>query len=262
VLKTNGRGLSLDIIVTLLLLVMFIPTVSFAARDRLDVKAYGSAVNSGNSGKTRDAALEGALRDAVATAVKEYLARHGITADEQAMATGIYSRAANFVLNYKILSERWISNTPEPLTGDDGTTAPGEKEISPAKPRKPEPDTYHVLIDATLDMGAIKRAIVRVMGAEHSMDLRLVLLDISDYETFTALMSSLKRVTVIEGISYDTFSRDRFVVTAHTVMDPATLAVEIGRETGPDFVVAAYGIDTIIIKAFPAQGLPSGANKR
>jgi len=254
-LKKNVQGLGLNIIVTLLALIVFIPTASFAARDRLGVKAYGSAVSSGNSGKTRDAALEGALRDAVSTAVKEYLARHGIEADEQALATGLYSRAADFVLNYKILSERWISNNPEPLVEDQSNGAsPGASVTSPAKPQKPEPDTYHVLIDATLDMGAIKKAIVRVMAAEHSMDLKLVLLDISDYETFSSLMSSLKRVTVIEGITYGSFSRDRFVVTARTVMDPATLAVEIGREAGPDFVVAAYGMDTIIIKAFPGPG--------
>ncbi len=266
-LKKNDRGLCLNVILTALFLIIFLPAVSFAAGDTLGVKAYGSAVNNGNSGATREAALEGALRDAVTTAVKEYLARHGIEADEQAMATGIYSRAASFVLNYKILSERWISETPEVALepsaegdGQGGSTPPGSTEPAPEKPQKPAPETYHVLIDATLDMGAIKRAIVRVMGAGQSVNLKLVLLDISDYETFTALMKSLKRVTVIEGISYDSFSRDRFVATARTVMDPATLAVEIGREAGPDFVVTAYGRDTLIIKAFPGPGSPAEAN--
>jgi len=258
VLKKNIRGLGLYIIPALMALIISIPLVSFAARDTLGVKAYGKAVNSGNSGTTRDAAIEGAIRDAVSTAVKEYLVSHGIKADEQALATGIYSRAASFVMNYKILSERWISEMPalaEDLSaegdGQGGDASPGGSGGDAKKPEKAGPDTYHVLIDATLDMGAIKSAIVRVMGAEHSVDLKLVLLDISDYETFTAIMKSLKRIRVIEDISYVSFSRDRFVATAHTVMDPVTLSGEIGREAGPDFAVTPYGVDTIIIKAFP-----------
>jgi len=105
-------------------------------------------------------------------------------------------------------------------------------------------------------MGAIRKAVIRVMGAEKSGLMRLVMLDISDYETFRALMASLKRISVIEEISYDSFTRDRFVATVRTVMDPATLAGEIGREAGPDFVAAAYGVNTIIIKAFPGPGAP------
>jgi len=266
-LKKNIRGNGLHIILALLALIMTLPGASFAANDTLGVKAYGSAVNSGNSGATRKIALEAAIRDAVGTAVGQYLASHGIEADEQALAAGIYSQAASFVLNYKILSERWITETPElpaelSTEGDDrGSASPAAgAQATPEKPKKAAPQTYNVLIDATLDMGAIKKAVMRVLGAEHSADLKLVLLDISDYETFLAIKKSLKKVTVIESITFDSFSRDRFVATARTVMDPATLAEEIGREAGSDFVVTAYGMDTIIIKAFPGPGAPIPAH--
>jgi len=266
VLKKNILVPYFNIVLVLFALTIMLPAVSFAATDTLEVKAYGSAVNSGNSGATRDAALSGALRDAVTSAVKEYLTGHGIEADEQVMAREIYSRADSYIINYKILSERWISETPdvtEPAVEGDGRgkmASEGGAGATAEKEKKSAPDTYHVLIDATLDMGAIKKAIIRIMGAEDSVDLKLVLLDISDYETFTAIMNSLKRVAIIEDISYESFSRERFVVWAHTVMDPAALAVEIGREAGPDFAVTAYGTNTIIIKAFPGTETSGTAN--
>ncbi len=266
----------------LFFIVILAPLASASATETLEVKAYGSAVNSGNSATTRSAALHGAIRDAVATAVKEYLEKNGLSADEQALAKGIYSRADGFVLNYKILSERWISETPElpgteTATGEPagpgtapmpGATAesgtPGTVSTAPSAPSQPEagppapppPPTYHVLINATLDMGAIRKAVIRVLGAGETGAVRLVMLDISDYETFRSLLASLRRISVIEDISYRSFARDRFVAQVRTVMDPATLAEEIGREAGPDFVAAAYGVNTIIIKAFPGPDQP------
>jgi hypothetical protein len=276
------RTTGLKILTTLLLCLMLIsPLASASATETLEVKAYGSAVNSGNSATTRGAALQGAIRDAVATAVKEYLEKNGLSADEQALAKGLYSRADGFVLNYKILSERWISETPE-LPGTEATTSEstgptdtplpgasaeagtaGTESGAPSAggqptvgPPAPPPPTYHVLINATLDMGAIRKAVIRVLGAGETGAVRLVMLDISDYETFRSLLASLRRISVIEDISYRSFARDRFVAQVRTVMDPATLAEEIGREAGPDFVAAAYGVNTIIIKAFPGPDQP------
>ncbi len=266
----------------LLFIVILAPAAGASAAETMEVKAYGSAVNSGNSAVTRSAALEGAIRDAVATAVKEYLEKNGLSADEQALAKGLYSRAEGFVLNYKILSERWISETPElpgPEAGAGGPAGPGESTLPGAAagagtpgassgntsaqpqpeagpPAPPPPPTYHVLINATLDMGAIRKAVIRVLGAGETGAVRLVMLDISDYETFRSLLASLRRISVIEDISYRSFARDRFVAQVRTVMDPATLAEEIGREAGPDFVAAAYGVNTIIIKAFPGPDQP------
>ncbi|MFQ5353689.1 MAG: hypothetical protein ACE5DR_01965 [Thermodesulfobacteriota bacterium] len=245
-------------ILILLTLCMSLPAAAQGGADTLGVKAYGSAVNTGNSVKAREAALSEALRDAVTSAAKDYLELHGIEADERSMVSGVYSKAESFVLHYTILSERWISEVRE----EPGTEAPEEgpgTETSPgvippdvsAEPLPVGPPTYHVLINATLDMDSLKRAILHVMGADKAMDLKVVMLDISDYETFTGLMATLRGVTIIEDLSYRSFKRDRFVLNARSVMDPVSLAGEIGRVVGADFVVAAYGIDTIIIKAFP-----------
>jgi len=269
----NTLNLGQKIIITILAFMLAAPALSAATVETREVKAYGSAENSGNAAKTRDAALEEAIRDAVSSAVKEYLDKNGLSADEQALATGIYSRAANFVLNYKILSERWISETPEIFGGEEapgqetGPAAHGQEAgnagetgatpgLAPTGPPAPPPPTYHVLINATLDMGAIRKAVIRVLGTGETGAIRLVMLDISDYETFRTLLTSLRRISVIEDISYRSFARDRFVAMVRTVMDPATLAGEIGREAGPDFVAAPYGVNTIIIKAFPGPDQP------
>ena len=247
-------------------------TAGAMAAETMEVKAYGSAESTGDSAATREAALEEAIRDAVATAVQEYLKRHGLEASEEDLASGVYSRAASFVLNYRVLSERWISEPPaiiEDETGGGPTEAGGTRgsalaeggseaaatgdwgEAGTLTPTPPPPPTYHVLINATLDMGALRKAVIRVLGKGEMGAVRLVILDVSDYETFRSLLASLRRISVIEDISYRSFARDRFVLQAQTVMDPATLAEEIGREAGPDFVAAAYGVNTIIIKAFP-----------
>ncbi len=267
----NKTSICTRILITILAFVLLAPLQTVSARETMEVKAYGKAESKGNAAATREAALEGAIRDAVVTAVKEYMDKNGLSADAQALAAGIYSRAPSFVLNYKILSERWITETPDLLGGETGTeggdaqgaSGPETKE-GPATDRGKTstegtplpPPTFHVLINATLDMGAIQKAVIRVLGKGESGAVRLVMLDISDYETFRTLLESLRRIPVIEEISYRSFARDRFVAMVRTVTDPATLAGEIGREAGPDFVAAAYGVNTIIIKAFPGPDRP------
>jgi len=254
VLKQNKRGLGSVIIFLFFVLIISLPSVCGAVTESLAVKAYGSAVNNGNASEARQSAMATAIRDALGSAVKEYLVLHGIEADEAALATGIYSRADSFVLNYKILSERWISDVVDVPVENTSETQPGG--LTPTVPLAEGPPTYHVLINVTLDMGAVKRAILAIMGAEKSVYFKLVLLDISDYDTFTSILSTLRGVPVIEDLSYKSFSRDKFVLSARSLMDPLTLAGEIGREAGRDFVVTAYGMDTIIIKAFPVASSP------
>lgn len=251
-MKKYNRGLAPVIILILLTLIIALPCGARAAADTLGVKAYGSAVNKGNYASARDAALAEAIRDAVTSAVQEYLALHGIEPDEGAMVTGIYSRSESFILNYKILSERWITEIADEPPVEGGEAVPGEV----APPVAQGPPTYHVLINATLDMGALKRAILRIMGAEKTTDFKFVLLDISDYDTFTSIITTLRGVPVIEDLSYRSFTRERFELSARSVMDPVSLAKEIGGQAGKDFVVGAYGMDTIIIKAFPATASP------
>ncbi len=253
-LKKNIRGVGSIIFFLFLVFLISVPGICGATADTLAVKAYGSAVKDGNASDARDSAMSEAIRDALSGAVNEYLRLHAIEADEPALTTAIYSRADSFVLNYKILSERWISDIVDVPVDESGETQPGG--LAPTVPLAEGPPTYHVLINVTLDMGAVKRAILGVMGAEKSLDFKLVLLDISDYETFTSILTALKGVPVIEDLSYKSFSRDRFVLGARSLMDPLSLAAEVAREAGRDFVVTAYGMDTIIIKAFPVASTP------
>ncbi|MFQ5442428.1 MAG: hypothetical protein ACE5EB_06865 [Thermodesulfobacteriota bacterium] len=219
-----------------------------------DIKAYGKAVNSGNTGEAKKAAVDAALREAVVEAVTDYLEKAGARAIEATLEKKIYSRSENYILNYKILSERWISETMTETVIDKG---PDNELLKEKKVKKPEIiETYLVLLEASVDMGSLKKTLGRIVPGIRESTIKLVLLDITDNETYSSLMDSLKTVTAIEELSYESFYRKRFVLSAKTTVDARTLADEIAAVAGKDFVVSTGGAWMIIIKAFPeAAGL-------
>ncbi len=216
-----------------------------------EIKAYGKAVNSGNTGEAKKAAVDAALREAVSDAVTGYLEKAGVSAIEATLEKNIYSRAANYILNYKILSERWISETMTETVIDKGPAGEIPKVGGKKKPEIIE--TYLVLLEASVDMGSLKKTMGRIVPGIRKSTIKLVLLDITDNETYTTLMDALKKITVIEDLSYESFYRKRFVLSARTTVDTTTLAGEIAAAAGVDFIVSPGGARLVIIKAFPKE---------
>ncbi len=251
----------------LLLVQPFAPGVA-SAGDTVVVHAEGAARRTDEVPNVKKAALDQALKNAVAEALESVIEREHVDVDPSVIETSIYSNAVDFVVNFKIITEERKTELvmpplpePAPVTdGEEGADiahgADADAAVSPVEPEEVEPivvETYFVWIEASIDTIRLSDALGKIVLEEEriSSTLTLVLLDISDYETYTAIMNALGRIAMLHDITYGSFYPGRFTMSARPAADIRSLVKNISTTAGPDFIVVKGGPRTIIIKAYP-----------
>lgn len=226
--------------VTILLLSLLTPALSGA--ENLTVRSEGIASKSGDFSEVKKNALDQALKNAVNSAAESIIKRDSMDINPSTAKSAVSSSPRAFVLNYKILSEGWINHmedippVPVDLPEAAGQT-PGAIEL------------FHIWIEASVDTAQLKNEILRLAGGESvTSNVKLNILDITDYGAFKALMASLKRIGVIKDLSYNSFSRGRIEVTATVAGGGEGLSEKVAREAGDGFMVIAGGPNMLIIK--------------
>jgi hypothetical protein len=242
----------------LVLLVVPFATVAASAGDTVVVHAEGAARRTNGGPDVKKAALDQALKNAVAEALESVIDREHVDVDPSVVETSIYSNAVDFIVNFKIITEERKTELvmpplPEPSSSEeDGADAAPEG----AEPEEVEPvvvETYFVWIEASVDTVSLSNALGKIVLEEEriSSTLTLVLLDISDYETYTAIMGALGRIAMLHDLAYGSFYPGRFTLSAKPAADIRSLVKSISATAGPDFIVVKGGRRTIIIKAYP-----------
>ncbi len=90
---------------------LLLATAQFAGAGEVSViKIEGSAKKAEFGGDTKKEALERALRGSVEMAVKEVMKGEDILKNAELIEERIYPNPMNYILNYKILSEGWITH--------------------------------------------------------------------------------------------------------------------------------------------------------
>lgn len=242
---------------------LLLSPASVEAKDIAVVQADGAAVKTAGVKDVKEAAIDTALKNAVADALEEIIENEALEVDPSLVETDIYARAVDYVVNFKILSEERhteeVEVWPETGTKEDPESA-GIQPIVPGAelPEAPAPEvrlveSYHIWLEARVDTVLLKDALGRIVlaGEGSTPEVSIVLLDVTDYETYDTVMKALARVTMLEDVTYDSFYPGRMVLSARTAARARTLASRIGREAGDDFIVARGSRGTIIIKAFP-----------
>jgi hypothetical protein len=256
----------------------FAPGVA-SAGDTVVVHAEGAAIRTDEVPDVKKAALDQALKNAVAEALESVIEREHVKVDPSIIETSIYSNAVDFVVNFKIITEERKTELvmpplpePAPVTaGEEGADiehgaepagggARAEGAVEPveegAEPEEIEPvvvETYFVWIEASIDTVSLSDALGKIVLEEERISgtLTLVLLDIVDYETYTAIMEALGRIAMLHDITYGSFYPGRFTMSARPAADIRSLVKSISTTAGPDFIVVKGGPRTIIIKAYP-----------
>ncbi len=270
-----GRRHGLFAFAMLVLLVRpFAPGVA-SAGDIVVVHAEGAAIRTAAVPNVKKAALDQALKNAVAAALESVIEREHVEVDPSVLETSIYSNAVDFVVNFKIITEERKTELvmpplpePAPVTaGEEGVGieagakpvgggAAAEGAVEPVEPEEVEPivvETYFVWIEASIDTIRLSDALGKIVLEEErvSSTLTLVLLDIVDYETYTAIMSTLGRIAMLHDITYGSFFPGRFTMSAKPAANIRSILKSISTTAGPDFIVVKGGARTIIIKAYP-----------
>lgn len=265
------KALLKGLLVLLLLSFALYPSPSAFALDVITVKAEGTAIKTGSEAEAKKKANDEAFRGAVLDALNALMREEGITADPDAVASfmekEVYPGPLRFILNFRVLSEGWTVKEV-PLEGLPGAEVPvGETAVAPVAPPEggvtpggmPAPvveaplklDVYNVWIEARVDAALLKDRLGRiaeVREASSFKEVSIVILDVTDYEAFRSLYSSLGRITMLKGLSYFSFYRGRIVLRARTAAKDADLAGRIRREAGEGYTTLSTGEGTVVIK--------------
>ncbi len=220
------------------------------AGDIVMIHAEGAARQTEKGPDVKEAAIDQALKNAVAEALEEVIEREHVEVDPSVIETGIYSNATDFVVNFKIISEERKTEliTPDPLEEGEGEGAVEEEPLVL--------ETYFVWIEANIDTIRLSDALGKIVLEEEriSSKLTLVLLDIADYETYTRIMDALGRIAMLHDLTYGSFFPGRFTMSARPATGVRSLVRSISEAAGPDFIVVGGGRRLILIKAHPGAG--------
>ena len=226
--------------------------------DIITVHSEGAARQTERGPDVKKAAIEQALKNAVAEALEAVIERERVEVDPSIIETGIYSNAIDFVVNFKIISEERKTELIEPEPPEPKKAA-GEEGGVAAVAEEEEPlvlQTYYVWIEANIDTVRLSDALGKIVFEEKwiSSKITLVLLDIADYETYTKIVDALGRIAMLHDLNYGSFSPGRFTMSARPAANIRSLVKSISEAAGPDFIVVGGGRRLIIIKAYPGVG--------
>lgn len=242
------------------ILFAFLAIFPAAARSKyvITVRADGKAAVSADESEAKKKAADEALRNAVSIALSSVIKDEDIKADLSPIESGIEKDPLKYILNYKVISEDW-SNAPAVDTGS--LALPGVPQARPEE-APPAPFTmpliYHIRLEVSIDAEALRgylKSIAPETGKTEYLTVKLIIIDLPDYEAFKSLRASLERVAAIRELSYNSFYRGRFSVNAKVNVDTRVLAERITKEAGPDFTAFADGKETVIIKYFSGMDL-------
>ncbi|MBZ0221311.1 MAG: hypothetical protein K8I01_12885 [Candidatus Methylomirabilis sp.] len=213
------------------------------AADIVIIPTEGTAAKSDDMARMKRSALDGALVNAVRDAVNSILVKESLVAPE-AVIKDLTSNPGTYVLNYRIRSEGLVMHM-------DALPAGGPLPVDASPGAGVE--FYHVWIEASVDKDALRDAIAKYLSVSaYQSPLVINIIDVGDYQTFTGLLSSLRKIAVIKHLSYRTFSPGRVTLIAETGASARMLAARIANEVPENFAVVE-GAGQIIIR--PSEGL-------
>ncbi len=227
--------------------VFLIYPVLARAEDWATVQAEGSAPKSAEKTDVdvKKDALDQALRKAVSTALDSLVKEEAIavnSVENESIESEIFANPRNFILNYRIVTEGWLMHMDSPAP------APPDQ----AMPNQAGAEYYHVWVEANIDSAQLKNLVSRTTQGEAVSFYKIVILGVTDYDTFKGLLASMSGLASVNDISYDSFYRGNIVLTAKINGNGQDLVERIARGIAGGFVVVADGRDTILVR--PAAG--------
>lgn len=233
------------------IIIMAVTAFGFSGRALADevsvVKAEGTAIRLGDEALIKRAAIDKALKGAVAAALEPILKKEAVQSGTDILEQAIFANPRAFILNYKILSEGWITHM-EPVSGVLESPSPQLQQDSATAGL----ELFHIWIEASIDARQLRGAVGKLSGGNQTIiPVKITILNVTDYNAYRALISALKSITPVRDIAYSSFYRGKILLTAKVSTDTQTLIERIGREAGDGYIVIPGGAQSIIIK--PAE---------
>ncbi|MBI4948654.1 MAG: hypothetical protein HY955_00730 [Deltaproteobacteria bacterium] len=229
----------------LILAILFVvstalPAFTGVAGATMAVKAEGASNRTNDATEEKRLAIDKALKNAVTEALHAVVKAEGLELDKSLADKEILSSPRSYILNYKVVSEGWVTHM--------GPT-PSIVESIPAERDAGGVELYHVWIEASVDDGAIRASLGKVMAGPALSDVFITVLDVTEYQAFSALLASLRRIALLNGLTYGSFQRGRVTLKARSAVGLPALSERISKEAPAGYLVLPNGPSTILIKA-------------
>lgn len=208
------------------------------AEDIILIKAEGTAPRIDDVAEAKKNALNDAIKNAVTQAAKSlYAMASNEEAKDEAIAAAL-SDPGRFIDNYRILSED--TGAAEGATAAEKSSAAGTEVL-------------HIWIELTINSGQLKQAL-GLTGAAETQSLRSIkvtVLDIVDYSTFSSIISALKNPAFAREVRYESFLRGRIRLTIKTTEDAPLLRENLSAALTDALIAVVSSEREVIIR--PSQ---------
>lgn len=232
------------------------------AGDVVVVQAEGTAVKGEEAKDAKKSALDLALKNAVMEALTIINSPDITSADPIVVEAEITGNPLRFVLNYRILSEGWVSGDSVGEEGEEGHASiepnplmvEGGDGKSWEDPWATPEQIYHIRIEASVDTLQLRSAVSRVLSREEGISpITIVLLDAVEYPLYRSFGDTLGRIPMIKDVSYKSFYRGRIVLQVKASGSAMDLKQKLAREIGHNFAIQFGGPQTLTVRAVGVQ---------
>ena len=219
----------------------FIASVFADEKNVLRVEAMGSASVSLTTTQLDNLVVDDAFRRAVAKAVEALVPREELDKISLMLEDKIYSNAARYILNYRVISKEMIA--------DDIPLAEGGVPI------------YNVLIEADISMDLLTKDLVAagILSEAEVKKVAITLLNLSNYKTFELFKKNLRGLKGVKDVRYNSFSRGKIelfvdVAGGSQILKEGVLAMDIKGWRKEIIVISGwFSTDKIEIKFVPSN---------
>ncbi|MDP2688854.1 MAG: hypothetical protein Q8P48_01955 [Deltaproteobacteria bacterium] len=210
------------------------------------VRSEGVSLRTDNAAEVKKKAIDQALKNAVTSSLTRLMKDDGIE-DFSIAESGVLSDPSSYILNYRILSEGWITHMDSiPPLADKLPDIYGQSGQNPGGL-----ELYHIWIEASVDSSRLHNALSRLTAPQDrpAAAVTLNIVGVTDYAAFRAILSSIERIPAVKDISYSSFYRGRIALALKSTGDGQTLTEKIAKEIPGGFAVIPGGPKMIIIRA-------------
>ncbi len=228
------------ILLIVFVLSLALPAFTDVAGAAMAMKAEGASTRANDATEEKRRAIDKALKNAVSEALYAVMKSEGLDLDRSLADKEILSNPRSYILNYKVVSEGWVTHMgPTPSIVDN---LPEERDAGGI-------ELYHIWIEASVDDEAMRASLGKLMAGPALSDVSITILDVTEYQAFSGLLVTLRRIALLSDLAYGSFQRGRVTLKARSATSLQALSERISKEIPAGYLVLSGGSSTIVIKA-------------
>lgn len=226
----------------LLLMLFSLPSLALSQSNIMHTEAMGAVAVTENTVDADRLALEDAFKRAVAKGIESIVPKGELDKWALILDDKIYSNAARYISNYRILSKE--------IMEDETSVVDGGIAI------------YNAYIEADIAVELLTKDLIGagIIQEGEVKRISIILLDFRDYKAFEFFKGNISKARGVKRLHYISFARDKIELAVETSVGAYSLQQEImdmdmkGWKIEASVVAGWFASDRIEIRFFQLKG--------